>query len=101
MNINSIQGMNAYTSNALTADTTSVQSNNKESTGLQADKDSSQTLQEAFQVDITQQALALQAENTEDLADEDLAQQLAQQAQQAQQNGQSQGRQGGQLDIVA
>lgn len=96
MNINSIQGMNAYTANVLKADTASVQNNNKEATGVEPNKERTQTVQEAFQVDITQQALALQAENTEDLAKEDQKQQITQQIQQTQQT-----QSGSQVDIIA
>lgn len=90
MNINGIQGTNAYTANALMADTTSVQNNNKEATGVEPVKESSQTRQEAFQVEITQQALRLQAESTKDLAPKNPNQQLSQQ-----------GRQGSQIDVTA
>ncbi len=98
MDINSIQGMNAYTANVLMADTVSVQNNNKEATGVEPNKERTQTVQKAFQVDITQEALALQTENTEDLAKEDQEQQITQQIQQTQP---IQGRQGSQLDIIA
>nr|WP_320014530.1 hypothetical protein [uncultured Desulfobacter sp.] len=98
MNINNIQGMNAYTANVLMADTVSVQNNNKEATGVEPNEESIQPVQEAFQVDITQEALALQAKNTEDLANEDQEQQLTQQSQQPQS---FQGLPGSQLDIIA
>lgn len=101
MNINSVQGMNAYTANALMADTASVQNNNKDATNVELDKEPIQPVQEAFQVNITQEALALQAENAEDLAREDQEQQLTQQIQQAQLPQQFQGQPGGQLDIIA
>ena len=100
MDINSIQGMNTYTANLRMADTGSVQNNNKEVTG-EPNKESPQPVQEAFKVDITPEALALQAENTEDLDTEDLEQQIARQTQQAQQTQSFQGRQGSQLDIIA
>ena len=101
MDINSIQGMNAYTANVPMADTASVRNNNKEATGIEPNKESTQPVQEAFQVDITQEALALQAENTDDLAKEDQEQQITQQNQQIQQAQSFQARQGGQLDIIA
>ncbi|MGD9824398.1 hypothetical protein [Desulfobacter sp.] len=95
MNINSIQGMNAYTANALMADTTSVQNNTKEATSVDLNKASSQPVQEAFKVDITPEALALQSENTEALAEE------AQDQLQTMQTQQPQGRQGILLDVIA
>ncbi len=98
MDMNSIQGMNAYTANVLMANTVSAQNNNKEATGVEPNKESTQPVQEAFHVDITQEALALQAENTEDLAKEDQEQQITQQNRQTQS---FQGRQGSQLDIIA
>ncbi|MGM0654609.1 MAG: hypothetical protein ACQETR_04695 [Thermodesulfobacteriota bacterium] len=98
MDINSIQGMNTYTANLRMADTGSVQKNNKEATGVEPNKESTQPVQEAFKVDITREALALQAENTEDLEKEDQEQQLYRQIQQPQS---FQGRQGSQLDIIA
>jgi len=93
MNINGIQGMNAYTANVLMADTVSIRNTNKEATGVEPNKESIQPVQEAFQVDITQEALALQAKNTEDQE-----QQITQQNQQTQS---FQGRPGIQLDIIA
>ena len=72
MDINSIQTLNAYTANAQMADTATVQNNNKETTAVAAGKESTQTLQEAFQVDITPQALTLQAQNKQDMAQEEL-----------------------------
>ncbi|WP_462268354.1 hypothetical protein [Desulfobacter sp.] len=98
MDINSIQGMNTYTANLRMADTGSVQKNNKEAAGVEPNKESAQPVQEAFKVDITKEALALQAENTEDLEKEDQEQQIDRQIQQAQS---FQGRQGRQLDIIA
>lgn len=95
MDINSIQGMSAYAANALMAKTASVQSNNKEVTNAELYKEGTQTVQEAFQVDITQEALALQAENPEDLAQKD------QEQLQPVQTQQTQGRQGIQLDVIA
>jgi len=98
MDINSIQGMNAYTANVLMTDTASVQNNNKEATGVEPNKESTQPVQEAFQVDITQEALALQTKNTENPAEEDQKQQISQQIQQAQsQEGQPEN----QLYVVA
>lgn len=94
MDMNSIQGINAYKANVRMADTASVQNNNKEVTGVEPNKESTQTVQKAFQVDITQEALALQAENTEDLAKEDQEQQITQQIQPLQ------NRQGRQIDIM-
>jgi len=98
MDINSIQGMNTYTANLRMADAGSVQKNNKEATGVEPNKESTQPVQEAFKVDITQEALALQAENTEDLEKEDQEQQIDRQIQQP---PSFQGRQGSQLDIIA
>lgn len=95
MDINSIQGMNAYTANALMADTTSVRNNNKEATGVELNKASSQPIQEAFQVDITPEALALQSENTDAFAKEE------QEQTQTMQTQQFQSRQGIQLDVIA
>ena len=82
MNITSIQGMNAYTANTLMSDTASVQNNNKEATDVDPIKESTQPPQEAFQVEITQQALTLQAQNTKDLVNED-QEQMAEQIPQA------------------
>lgn len=101
MDINSIQGMNSYTANLRMADTGSVQKNNKEATGVEPNKESTQPVQEAFKVDITQEALALQAENTEDLEKEDQEQQIDRQIQQTQQTQSFQVRQGRQIDIIA
>lgn len=98
MDMNSIQGINAYKANVRMADTASVRNNNKEATGVEPNKENTQTVQKAFQVDITQEALALQTENTEDLAKENQEQQITQQIQQTQS---FQNRQGSQLDIVA
>lgn len=98
MNINNIQGINAYTANTLMTDTGSVQKNTGETTGVEPNKDSIQPRQEAFQVEITQQALALQAENTESTSEEG---QVQMQAQTAQQTGQPQGVPGRLIDIVA
>lgn len=98
MDMNSIHGMNAYTANVPMADTASVRNNNKEATSIEPAKESTQPVQEAFQVNITQEALALQTQNTEDLAKKDQEQQVAQQNQQDQS---FQGRQSNQLDIIA
>ena len=95
MDINSIQGMSAYAANAQVAKTASVQNNNKEVTNAELYKEGTQTLQEAFQVDITQEALALQTENPEDLAQKSQEQLLPVQAQQ------TQGQQGIHLDVIA
>jgi len=95
MNINSIQGMNAYTSNALMASSTSARNNNTETTGVDLNKASIQPIQEAFQVNITPEALALQSKNTESLANE------AQEQTQTLQAQQPQSRQGIQLDVIA
>ncbi len=97
MNINNIQGMNAYKANLLMADTASVQNKNKE-TGVEPNKESTQPVQKAFQIDITQEALALQAKSTENLAEEDQEQHISQQIQQAQSH---QGRPQNQLYVVA
>ena len=96
MDIKSIQGMNAYTTNALTADTTAVQNNIKETQDVKTNTESTQTNQEAFQVNITQQALALQAENTADPAKQNQEQLFSQQTYQAQP---IQGPQGTRIDI--
>lgn len=101
MDMNIIQGMDAYTANVLMADTVSVQNNIKEVTGVEPNKESTQPVQEAFQVDITREALALQAENTEDPAIENQEQQITQQNQQNQQNQHFQDRQGSRLDTIA
>jgi hypothetical protein len=102
MNITGIQGMNAYTANAQMADTASVQNNNKEATATPPiNKESSQALQEAFQVEITPQALTLQAQKKQDPAQEELNQQPTLQNLQNQQMDQRQTRQGSQLDIIA
>ncbi len=95
MDINSIQGMNVYTANALMANTTSVRNNTKEATSIELNTASSQPVQEAFKVDITPEALALQSENTEALAKEE------QEQPQAMQTHQPQGRQGILLDVIA
>ena len=100
MDINSIQGINAYTANTLMSDTGSVQNNNKEVTGVEPIKENTQTLQEAFQVEITQQALTLQAQNTDDLAKEDQVQ-MTEQTQQALEAPSLPGQRVSQLDIVA
>lgn len=68
MDIKSFQTMNAYTANALFADTASVQNSPKETPDVEPNAGRPQTVQEAFQVNITQQALALQTENTADLS---------------------------------
>jgi len=101
MDINSIQGMNTYTANMRMTDTGSVQNNNKEATGVEPNKESPQPVQEAFKVDITREALALQAENTEDLDTEDQEQQIDRQIQQTQQTQSFQGQQARQFDIIA
>ncbi|NWH04347.1 hypothetical protein [Desulfobacter latus] len=101
MDINSIQGMKAYTTNVRLTDTASVQTNNKEATSVEPNKEITQSVQEAFKVEITPEALALQAENTENPDKENQDQQIARQIQQTQQNQSFQGRQGGQLDIIA
>ena len=98
MDMNIIQGMDAYTANVLMADTVSVQNNITEVTGVEPNKESTQPVQEAFQVDITREALALQAENTEDPAIENQEQQITQQNQQ---NQHFQDRQGSRLDTIA
>ena len=98
MDINNIQGMNAYTAYSVSADTTSVRNNNTQAVGAEFNKQTAPADQEAFQVNITQEALSLQTENTEEPAQEDMKQQLTQQVQQTQQ---FQGQQGSQLDIFA
>jgi len=95
MDINNIQGMNAYTAGARMADTASVRNINKDATEIEPDKASPRITQEAFQVDITREALALQTENTEAPAKENREQQLPVQTQQPQV------RQGIQLDVIA
>jgi len=96
MDIKSIQGMNAYTTNALTAGTTAVPNNIKEKPDVKTNTESTQTNQDAFQVNITQQALALQAENTADPAKQNQEQLFSQQTYQAQP---IQGPQGNRIDI--
>lgn len=81
MDIKNIQGMNAYTANTLTAD---VQNNLNEKQDVKTNTESTQTTQEAFQVNITQQALELQAENTEEPVKQNEEQLFAQQTYQAQ-----------------
>ncbi|MCG8550411.1 MAG: hypothetical protein MI799_08420 [Desulfobacterales bacterium] len=103
MNIHSIQGMNAYTDNMQVAGTASVRNNNKEETGAQTYQENTQPLQQAFQVEITQQAMTLQAQSKENPAEEDDLDQLpAHQNQITQQTGQSRLiQQGSLLDIIA
>ena len=96
MGIQNIQGMNAYTANALITDTASVQNSPKEKTDVETNMERTPATQEAFQVNITQQALALQAENTEDMAKEGQRHQLAQRTDSTQP---LQSPQGTQLDI--
>ncbi|NDY73003.1 hypothetical protein DO021_16410 [Desulfobacter hydrogenophilus] len=100
MNIDSIQGMNAYTANALMTNTASEQNNYKEATGVEPIEKSPQASQEAFQVEITQQALTLQAQNTEDPVKKD-QEQTAEQIRQTPQTQSLPGRQGSQLDVIA
>ncbi|WP_321493528.1 hypothetical protein [uncultured Desulfobacter sp.] len=76
MDINAIQGMNVYTANALKSDTTLARKN--EISDLELNKESAKTVPEAFQVNITQEAIALQTGKTEDFASEDQKQQTPQ-----------------------
>ncbi|WP_020590138.1 hypothetical protein [Desulfobacter curvatus] len=102
MDINNIQGMNAYKANTLMADTASVRNdNNKEATGTEPNGESTRTLQEAVQVEITQQAMTLQAERKKDLVKEEQDQQLTQQGPQNGPIAQYQGQQGSWIDVVA
>ncbi|WP_289020604.1 hypothetical protein [Desulfobacter postgatei] len=96
MDIKSIQGMNAYTANTLTTDTADVQNNLKEKQDVKTNTENTQTTQEAFQVNITQQALELQAENTEEPVKQNEEQLFAQQTYQVQP---LQGPQGSRIDI--
>jgi len=105
MNITSIQGMNAYTANTQMAETASVQNDNKEASAPPNNKESTQTRQEAFQVEITPQALTLQAQKQQELAKEEQDQQSTLQSFKDKQMDQSmnppQVLPGGQLNIVA
>lgn len=107
MNINNIQGMNAYTANARMSDTASVQNGYKQTTGTELNEGNTQTLQQAFQVEITQEAMTLQTQRQEDMAEKDQVQLLAKQNSQAlqtsqiQQTGPFQNRQGAQIDVIA
>lgn len=102
MNISSIQGMNAYTANAQMAETAPVQNNTKEATAPAADNEkSTQTPQEAFQVEITPQALTLQTQKQQDSPQEELNQQPTLQNLKTQQMDQPQVQQGSQLDVFA
>lgn len=101
MDINTIQGMNVYTANALKSDTTLARKN--EISDLELNKDSAKTVPEAFQVNITQEALALQTGKTEDFASEDQKQQMYQEASsllQYAQTQQSQSRPGSLIDTI-
>ena len=71
MEINRIQTMKAYAANSQMAETATVQNTNKEATTAVTDKQSTQTLQEAFQVEITPQALTLQAQKDQEMAQEE------------------------------
>nr|WP_319493340.1 hypothetical protein [uncultured Desulfobacter sp.] len=71
MEINRIQTMKAYAANSQMAETVTVRNTNKEATGVVTDKQSTQTLQEAFQVDITPQALTLQAQREQEMPQEE------------------------------
>ena len=76
MDINTIQGMNTYAAfNTTKADERLVQTNQDAAT-TNTGIESIQTVQEAFQVDITQEALAMQAENTGNLPAEEAAAQV-------------------------
>nr|WP_319394923.1 hypothetical protein [uncultured Desulfobacter sp.] len=106
MNITGIQGLNAYTANAQMADTAPVQNNNKEATAAtDINKENAQTLQEAFQVEITPQALTLQSQKQQDLAQEEQNQQPTLQnfkdGQMDQSMNQPQVLRGGQVNIIA
>ncbi len=73
MDINTIQGMNTYAAfNTTKADQRLVQTNQEAATS-NTSIESIQTVQEAFQVDITQEALDMQAENTGNLPAEEAA----------------------------
>ena len=73
MDINTIQGMNTYAAfNTTKADERLVQTN-QETEATNTSIESIQTVQEAFQVDITQEALAMQAQNTGNLPAEEAA----------------------------
>lgn len=71
MDINSIQGLNAYTANSLTTETASTRNTNKEAAGAEPDREKTQPHQEAFQVEITEQAMTLQTQNKQALAKEE------------------------------
>ncbi|WP_321416113.1 hypothetical protein [uncultured Desulfobacter sp.] len=107
MNIYNIQGMNAYTANAPMAEKAPVQNNNKQATDTELNQENTQTLQQAFQVEITQQAMTLQAQKKEDLAEKDQVQLTDQQTTQVQLNAQTQqagplqNQQGARIDIIA
>nr|WP_320193309.1 hypothetical protein [uncultured Desulfobacter sp.] len=103
MNIYSIQGMNAYTANTQMADTASVQNTNKQATETDTEltPQSTQTLQQAFQVEITQEAMTLQSQKEENLAEKDQKQLMDQLTPQVQQGDPLQNRQGAQIDIMA
>nr|WP_321395628.1 hypothetical protein [uncultured Desulfobacter sp.] len=103
MDINNIQRMNAYTANAQMTNTASVLNNNKEATAAVTDGESTQTLQEAFQVEITPEALTLQSQRKQDTAqkEQEMNPQLTPQSFKTQQMDQLQTKQGSQLNIVA
>ncbi len=106
MNIAGIQGLNAYTANAQMADTAPVRNNNREATpATDINKENPRTRQEAFQVEITPQALTLQAQKQLDLAQEEQNQQSTLKSfkddQMDQSMNQPQVLRGGQVNIIA
>lgn len=101
MDISNIQGMNAYATNAQTAYTASVQNDKMEATATAPGKESTPTRQEAFQVEITPQALTLQAQKQQDSTEKELTQQPTLQNLKDEQMYQLQNRQGSRLDIIA
>ena len=58
MDINSIQGANAYAASRPPVDTTVVQNQNQQASTTALNQDTAQPLQEAFEVNITPEALA-------------------------------------------
>ena len=104
MDINSIQGANAYAANRPPADTTLVENQNQEAVATDLNQENTQAVQEAFQVNLTQEALDRQAADSEEAAaveENTQAEQVQAQSQNQPAQGQGQPQVSQIVDIVA